>query len=124
MARGEVIEPQFAGDKEAWVAERVRRHRSASSETHELQLPEGRWFQVTERRTQGGGIVGVRREITQRKLFEQRQAMEHAVTRLLAESETVAEAMPKIIQTDLRDAGLGLRRALALGRAGRRAALC
>jgi diguanylate cyclase (GGDEF)-like protein len=99
VAKGELIEPKFAGDTEAWIAERVRRHRSAAAETHDLQLADGRWFQVTERRTQSGGIVGVRREITQRKLLEQRQAMEHAVTRLLAESETVEEAMPRIIQT-------------------------
>ena len=36
---------------------------------------------------------------TERKQFEQRQAMEHAVTRLLADAETVAEAMPKVIRT-------------------------
>src|SRR5215469_268841 len=99
IAKGEVIEPQFGGDVEAWVAERVRRHRNPGPETPNLQTAGGRWFQVTERRTQSGGIVGVRREITQRRQLEQRQAMEHAVTRLLAESETVAEAMPRIIQT-------------------------
>jgi diguanylate cyclase (GGDEF)-like protein len=64
-----------------------------------LQLAGGRWFQVSERRTQAGGIVGVRREITQRKLLEQRQTMEHAVTRLLAEGDSVADTMPRIIET-------------------------
>jgi diguanylate cyclase (GGDEF)-like protein/PAS domain S-box-containing protein len=99
VARNELIEAKYAGNVEAWVAERVRRHRNPGPETPDLQLVDGRWFQIIERRTQSGGIVGVRRDVTQRKLLEQRQSMEHAVTRLLAESETVAEAMPKIIQT-------------------------
>src|SRR2546422_9782427 len=32
-------------------------------------------------------------------LFRSRERMEHAVTRVLAESETLAEAIPKIVQT-------------------------
>jgi diguanylate cyclase (GGDEF)-like protein/PAS domain S-box-containing protein len=99
LAKGEVIEPQFQGDVEGWVAERLRRHRNPGPDTPDLQLAGGRWFQASERRTQAGGIVGMRREVTQRKLFEQRQAMEHAVTRLLAEGDSVADAMPRIIQT-------------------------
>jgi diguanylate cyclase (GGDEF)-like protein/PAS domain S-box-containing protein len=99
IAKGEVIEPSFMGNVEAWVGERVRRHRSPGPEAWDLQLAGGRWFQVAERRTQAGGVVGVRREITQRKLLEQRLVMEHAVTRLLAESESVADAMSRIIQT-------------------------
>ena len=98
LAKGEVIEPPFAGDAEGWVAERVRRHRNPGVDTPDLQIG-GRWFQVTERRTQAGGIVGVRREVTQRKLLEQRQTMEHAVTRLMAEGDNVADTMPRIIQT-------------------------
>jgi diguanylate cyclase (GGDEF)-like protein/PAS domain S-box-containing protein len=42
--------------------------------------------------------VLVSRDITERKLSEQRKRMEHAVTRVLAESESLAEAFPKIIQ--------------------------
>jgi len=38
-------------------------------------------------------------DITERKQAEKRRAMEHAVTRVLAEAETVADAMPRIIQT-------------------------
>jgi diguanylate cyclase (GGDEF)-like protein/PAS domain S-box-containing protein len=99
LAQGEVIEPRFAGDIEAWVAERVRRHRNPGPEMPDLQLAGGRWVQITERRTQAGGIVGMRRDITQRKQLEQRQTMEHAVTRLLAEGDSVADTMPRIIQT-------------------------
>ncbi len=44
-------------------------------------------------------VVLVSRDISERKRAEQRERMEHAVTRVLAESETLAEAIPKIIQT-------------------------
>ena len=99
IARGEVIPPEYARNVEGWVAERVRRHLNPSSAPTELELGGGRWLQVTERHTKAGGIVGVRRDITERKQLEQRQAMEHAVTRLLAESETLAGAIPIVIET-------------------------
>jgi len=44
-------------------------------------------------------VVLVSRDITERKRAEQREKMEHAVTRVLAESETLAEAIPRIVQT-------------------------
>lgn len=44
-------------------------------------------------------VVLVSRDISERKRSEQRERMEHAVTRVLAESETLAQALPKIIQT-------------------------
>ncbi len=44
-------------------------------------------------------LVSVVEDITDRKMTEQRQSMEHAVTRVLAEAETLNEAIPRIIQT-------------------------
>ncbi len=44
-------------------------------------------------------VVLVSRDITERKRAEQRERMEHAVTRVLAESDTLTEAFPRIIQT-------------------------
>jgi len=43
-------------------------------------------------------VVGSR-DISERKHAEQRQKMEHGITRVLADSETLADAMPRIIQT-------------------------
>jgi diguanylate cyclase (GGDEF)-like protein/PAS domain S-box-containing protein len=99
VAKGEPIAPEFANDVDAWVANRTWHHRNSGPEPRELELGGGRWLQVTERQTSFGGIVGMRSDITERKQMEQRQAMEHAVTRLLAESETVGETMPKVIRT-------------------------
>jgi diguanylate cyclase (GGDEF)-like protein/PAS domain S-box-containing protein len=45
------------------------------------------------------GCVTTFSDITARKLAEQRQAMEHAVTQVLASAESVAEAAPRILQT-------------------------
>jgi diguanylate cyclase (GGDEF)-like protein/PAS domain S-box-containing protein len=44
-------------------------------------------------------VVLVSRDVSERKRAEQREKMEHAVTRVLAESETLAEAIPRIVQT-------------------------
>ena len=44
-------------------------------------------------------VVVVERDISERKRAEQREKMEHAVTRVLAESETLSEAIPRIVQT-------------------------
>ena len=45
------------------------------------------------------GLIGTIVDITERKQAEKRRAMEHAVTRVLAGSQTLAEAIPKIIET-------------------------
>jgi len=67
VAKGEVIEPAFEGDIEAWVAERARRHRSPGGSLRQIRLGDGSWLQVSERPTRGGGIVGVRTDITELK---------------------------------------------------------
>jgi diguanylate cyclase (GGDEF)-like protein/PAS domain S-box-containing protein len=44
-------------------------------------------------------FIRIVEDISERKQAEQRQAMEHAITRVLAEAETLAEAIPRIMQT-------------------------
>jgi len=44
-------------------------------------------------------LVLVSRDVSERKHSEQRKRMEHAVTRVLAEADALADAIPKIIQT-------------------------
>ena len=43
-------------------------------------------------------VISIVEDITQRKQVEQRQAIEHGVTRLLADAHSIAEAMPRVIQ--------------------------
>jgi len=45
------------------------------------------------------GIIAVAADITERRRFEQQQAMEHNVTRLLAEAESLEQVMPEILRT-------------------------
>ena len=72
IARGEVIPPEYQGDAEAWIAERLRRHRDPAEGGTLYQLGDGRWYQVRERRTRDGGIVGVRTDVTELKASEER----------------------------------------------------
>jgi diguanylate cyclase (GGDEF)-like protein/PAS domain S-box-containing protein len=44
------------------------------------------------------GIIGISRDITENRLSARRREMEHAVTQVLAESTTVAEAMPRLLR--------------------------
>ncbi|MCW2245184.1 signal transduction histidine kinase [Azospirillum fermentarium] len=62
-----VMPPQQ--DTEAWIAERIARH-NAPGEPFELELSDGRWVRVQERRTSEGGVVGVRTDITDLKRRE------------------------------------------------------
>lgn len=64
VAKGEVIEPEYAGDIESWVEERTRRHRTPGGSLRQIRLGDGTWLQVSERPTRSGGIVGVRTDIT------------------------------------------------------------
>ena len=58
-----------AEEIEDWTRLRIENYRKAHG-THELHLQDGRWFLCSERKTQAGGVVGVRTNITERKLAE------------------------------------------------------
>ena len=62
--------PDAKGCEEAWLAERLARHRQPQH-THEQRLPYGRWLRIHERRTADGGSIGVRIDITELKRREQ-----------------------------------------------------
>ncbi|HEX8956901.1 MAG TPA: EAL domain-containing protein [Burkholderiaceae bacterium] len=69
-------------------------------------LPDGatRWLRVAAQvqKDESGKVVrlhGTVMNVTARKLVELRQAMEHTVTRLLAEAEAPLEVMPEVIET-------------------------
>jgi signal transduction histidine kinase len=52
-----------------YIAWRLERHRNPG-EPIEVQLTDGRWIMITEKRTEDGGIVGTRSDITEMKLRE------------------------------------------------------
>ena len=57
------------GRREEWIAERIARHH-APSETHIQRRSDGRWIQVSERKTANGGVVAIYTDITEMKIHE------------------------------------------------------
>jgi signal transduction histidine kinase len=56
-------------DPEDYIAWRLHRHRNPG-EPLEVQLADGRWILITEKRTDDGGVVGTRSDITEMKQRE------------------------------------------------------
>ena len=79
---GEV--PIAVGHEEEWVATRLVQHKQQGSNSEQL-LSDGRWVKVSERRMVGGGIVGIRTDITKLKeILSQAEAANRAKTSFLA----------------------------------------
>ena len=57
------------GREEDWVRERMVQHRNPGK-PFEMQNNDGRWFTVQESKTEEGGIVAIRSDITERKRAE------------------------------------------------------
>ncbi|MGE4281171.1 MAG: ATP-binding protein [Magnetospirillum sp.] len=73
---------------EAWVRERMEKHRHPKDGAFEQMLDDGRWLEIVERSTAEGGRVAIRREITERKHFEATLQAE------LAFKQTLIDALP------------------------------
>jgi PAS domain S-box-containing protein len=58
--------PDAAGQEEKWFSSFMRIHLAADTEV-ETRLPGGKWILISERRMRGGGIAGLRIDITARK---------------------------------------------------------
>jgi PAS domain S-box-containing protein len=55
--------PDAAADEEAWIAERLRQFRNPGRDREE-RAPGGAWYRYSERRTEDGGLVALRSDIT------------------------------------------------------------
>ncbi len=67
VGRGQIKD--MDGGAEAWVADRIAKHKSASG-THIQHRSDGRWVRVSERRTGNGGVVAIYADITELKQRE------------------------------------------------------
>jgi signal transduction histidine kinase/CheY-like chemotaxis protein len=56
-------------DRDAWIKERAARHREGG-QTHVQRRSDGRWIQVSERKTANGGVVAIYADITEMKQRE------------------------------------------------------
>jgi signal transduction histidine kinase/DNA-binding response OmpR family regulator len=57
-------------DKDSWIAERLEQHRNPSG-LHVQRRSDGRWLQISERKTEDDGTVAVYTDITELKRREQ-----------------------------------------------------
>ena len=103
----EVAAKHQAVDEDLW--------RNPGTRSYELQVPvhDGRFhhtlnYKATFTGPDGevAGLIGTIVDITERKRAEQRQAIEHRVTLLLSESETVPAAMPGVLAAFCESLGL------------------
>ena len=104
--------PQAGADIETFVKDLTAWHRGDYAPMERL-LPDGRWLLVTERRTEDGGTVGIRTDITALKaaLTETAAARDAARTATEAKSRFLAH-MSHELRTPLNGV-LGLAQALA-----------
>ncbi|HEV8525711.1 MAG TPA: PAS domain S-box protein, partial [Terriglobales bacterium] len=101
-----ILAPPESVDEIPGFMERLKRgERIEHFETQRI-AKDGRRLTVTLSispiRDKVGNIVGasaVARDITERKQAAQRKAAQHAITRILAEAATLAEAAPKVVKT-------------------------
>ncbi len=97
----EVADRLYAMDQVLWQNPGVPQVYETSITTPDGRHHDAIYYKATFTRAGGGvaGMIGTIVDITERKQVELRQAMEHKVTRLLSESETLEVFLPKFIQT-------------------------
>ena len=85
------------GGHEAWLAERIAQHKAPSS-THIQHRSDGRWIQVSERKTAEDGVVATYADITELK----RREAELAAARDAAEAtlRDLRTAQDRLVQTE------------------------
>ncbi len=57
-------------EKNAWIEERIDRHQNRIG-SYDQRLESGKWIRIIDQKLPGGGIVGLRVDITEVKQFEQ-----------------------------------------------------
>lgn len=67
-------------EKQTWLADRLRRHHEPDGQAVLQELPGNRWLRIDERRTRGGGVAGVRTDVTE--MVRTRQDLEAAAAAL------------------------------------------
>ncbi|MGH6926833.1 MAG: CHASE2 domain-containing protein, partial [Dongiaceae bacterium] len=83
--------PEAGGRIQEWVRERVQQHVNPSG-SFQMELADGCWLRISERRTRDGGIVGTMAEITDEKRRERelRRARDAAELANRSKSEFLA----------------------------------
>ncbi|MBC2861478.1 EAL domain-containing protein [Stappia sp. 28M-7] len=101
VAAGQYMDPGATEEqREAWIRNRIAIHRNPPSEPSIQLLSDGRWLQVSERRSASGAIVGARTDITalkQAELAIRRTAETDGLTQL-ANRSVMTRELDKALQ--------------------------
>ncbi|MDP6690078.1 MAG: diguanylate cyclase [Alphaproteobacteria bacterium] len=89
MAAG--LYPGAAGQEEAWIQDRLERHRNPGA-PYEMQRQDGRWIMLAEQRLPDGSTTTISTDITQRKRAEQALTEKHEIL------ETALTTIPDGVQ--------------------------
>jgi signal transduction histidine kinase len=89
-------DPEGNGDVDTWLAQRIAQHRNPPKEATEIRVADGRWFQVSERRTADGFSVGVYTDLTRRRQQEEAlRSSEERLQRFVTELELSRQQLEK-----------------------------
>ncbi|MBN70057.1 MAG: hypothetical protein CME32_12365 [Gimesia sp.] len=98
--RGQVADA--VGREEEWIKERICQHQNPAGSFRQ-KLCNGRWLKISEQRTAEGGISGVRTDITQQVLYEEKLRKSihliETIRRLL--SQYISDTNPDKVFDDL-----------------------
>jgi signal transduction histidine kinase len=89
-------------DPETYIRERMASHQRADGEPVEQQISDGRWIEIREQRTHGGGIAQFRRDITARKHAEEELAVHRERLEEIIEerSKELGEAQRELVRSE------------------------
>ncbi len=90
--------PEAIGREDEWVAERLRIHQNPEGPIEQL-LHDGRWLRIDERRTNTGGIVGLRTDITELKRARLIVQGRSRVLERLAEGASLEDIHLELVRT-------------------------
>jgi diguanylate cyclase (GGDEF)-like protein len=89
------------GAREAWLAERLRRHREPDGVPILQELSDNRWLRIDERRTRSGGVAGVRTDVTELvRTGQQLEAARRTVETNAAELRAANARLEELSATD------------------------
>jgi signal transduction histidine kinase/DNA-binding response OmpR family regulator/HPt (histidine-containing phosphotransfer) domain-containing protein len=101
VIRGQVeggLLPHLTGQLDAFIAERHAQRARSTGQPVLFQIADGRWVELRERRTKDGGIVSIRRDVTEAKRREAEIERQRA---LLAEQTSLLEQKQALLEATL-----------------------